>query len=71
MKKSTDRSEILFNLLVPLNAELAIDRASRDFDRNRLKRKIDEALDRKDKAEFMRLTELLKKFDSEGDHKDG
>ena len=69
--KSTDRSEILFNLLVPLNAELALDRASRDFNRDHIKREIDEALDRRDEAEFLRLTEILKNLDSEGANENG
>ncbi|MBM4761009.1 IDEAL domain-containing protein [Bacillus sp. B15-48] len=45
-----------------LFAEMVLDQALRDFKKEKLQQKIDQSLQRKNKKEFMRLTEELKKL---------
>ncbi|WP_428911097.1 IDEAL domain-containing protein [Niallia sp. Krafla_26] len=43
-------------------AEMVLDQALRNFQKERLLKEIDRALENKNKEEFMRLTEELKKY---------
>lgn len=43
-------------------AEMVLDKALRNFQKERLLKEIDHALENKNKKEFLRLTEELKKY---------
>ncbi|MCM2534588.1 IDEAL domain-containing protein [Neobacillus pocheonensis] len=49
------------NVLDSLFAEMVLDKALRDFRKEKIQKKIDLSLRDKNKAEFLRLTEELKK----------
>jgi uncharacterized protein YpiB (UPF0302 family) len=49
------------NVMDSLFAEMVLDKALRDFRKEKIQKKIDLSLKDKNKAEFIRLTEELKK----------
>ncbi|MGF6947710.1 uncharacterized protein YpiB (UPF0302 family) [Neobacillus sp. B4I6] len=49
------------NVMDSLFAEMVLDKALRDFRKEKIQKKIDQSLRDKNKAEFLRLTEELKK----------
>ncbi|MBV7508895.1 IDEAL domain-containing protein [Bacillus sp. OV166] len=49
------------NVMDSLFAEMVLDKALRDFRKEKIQKKIDLSLRDKNKAEFLRLTEELKK----------
>ncbi|MBT2741040.1 IDEAL domain-containing protein [Bacillus sp. ISL-77] len=49
------------NVMDSLFAEMVLDKALRDFRKEKIQKKIDLSLRNKNKAEFLRLTEELKK----------
>ncbi|MCQ6282710.1 IDEAL domain-containing protein [Bacillus sp. EB600] len=62
MKKNLLNSpQLEVNVMDSLFAEMVLDKALRDFRKEKIQKKIDLSLRDKDKPEFLRLTEELKK----------
>ena len=60
-KNLLNSPQIEVNVMDSLFAEMVLDKALRDFRKEKIQMKIDLSLRDKNKAEFLRLTEELKK----------
>jgi uncharacterized protein YpiB (UPF0302 family) len=60
-KNLLNSPQLEVNVMDSLFAEMVLDKALRDFRKEKIQKKIDLSLRDKNKAEFLRLTEELKK----------
>jgi uncharacterized protein YpiB (UPF0302 family) len=60
-KNLLNSPQLEVNVMDSLFAEMVLDKALRDFRKEKIQQKIDLSLRDKNKAEFLRLTEELKK----------